>query len=162
MRHVRSLYVPHIVGHPHGANLDIQETALHVVDIVSLRPEMELCYMAIGGKCFEILERQGPAPRRRSMQHSQRGRSERIRQDEVADADADGDEEEHDEEEHDEDEGDEADDENDESEDEIEGSIESEVSDNDHVETRKASKLWLQEILFYDKITIFKARHGRL
>ena len=75
MQHVRSLYIPHIVGHPHGGNLDIQETALHVVDIVSLRPEMELCYMAIGGKCFEILERQGPVLRRQSVHSSSTHRS---------------------------------------------------------------------------------------
>lgn len=30
--------------------------ALQVIDIVALRPELELCYLAIGQKCFEIVE----------------------------------------------------------------------------------------------------------
>ena len=53
---MRSLYIPHIADHPHGANIDPRDLALQVVDIVTLRPEIELCYMGIGGKCFEILE----------------------------------------------------------------------------------------------------------
>jgi len=53
---LRSLYIPHIADHPHGANIDPQELAFQIVDIVTLRPEIELCYMGIGTKCFEILE----------------------------------------------------------------------------------------------------------
>jgi hypothetical protein len=149
MQHVRSLYIPHIVGHPHGGNLDIQETALHVVDIVSLRPEMELCYMAIGGKCFEILERQGPVPRRQSVHSSSTHRSIRH--------EVDVDEE------------DQVDDNDEELPDEEEGYSESDLSNSSDGERsdwggerQKSRRLWLQEILFYDKITIFKARHGKL
>ncbi|KAL9941387.1 hypothetical protein ACHAO5_009041 [Verticillium nonalfalfae] len=32
------------------------ELALQIVDIISLRPEIQLCYVGIGKKCFEILE----------------------------------------------------------------------------------------------------------
>ena len=55
---VRSLYIPHIADHPHGADSDPRELALQIVDIVTLRPDIELCYMGIAGKCFEILENQ--------------------------------------------------------------------------------------------------------
>jgi hypothetical protein len=149
MKQVRSLYIPHIVGHPHSSNLDIQETALHVVDIVSLRPEMELCYMAIGGKCFEILERQGPAPRRQSVHSSSTHRSIRH--------EVDVDEEDNLE---DNDEAQAGDDEV-VSESDVSDSSDGERSDWGG-EKRKGTRLWLQEILFYDKITIFKARHGKL
>lgn len=40
----------------HSARLDEQELALQILDIVTLRPEIELCYVGILEKCFEILE----------------------------------------------------------------------------------------------------------
>lgn len=33
-----------------------RELALQILDIVALRPEMQLCYVGIETKCFEILE----------------------------------------------------------------------------------------------------------
>ena len=59
--HVRSLYVPHIADHPHGANLDLRDLALQIVNVVRLRPEVELCYMGLASKCFEILENRSSA-----------------------------------------------------------------------------------------------------
>ena len=56
---LRSLYIPYFADHVHGNNLDSQELALQVLDIVSLRPELELCYLGIQTKCFEILEYAG-------------------------------------------------------------------------------------------------------
>ncbi|MCJ1395857.1 hypothetical protein MMC18_008743 [Xylographa bjoerkii] len=54
--HLRSLYIPYMADHVHGHELDARELALQVVDIVTLRPEIELCYLGIAAKCFEILE----------------------------------------------------------------------------------------------------------
>ncbi|ORY15862.1 hypothetical protein BCR34DRAFT_507933 [Clohesyomyces aquaticus] len=54
--HIRSLYIPYIADHAHGNNIDSRELALQILDIVHLRPEIELCYMGISSKCFEILE----------------------------------------------------------------------------------------------------------
>jgi len=55
---LRSLYIPTISGllqaRPTG-RFRGREAALQVVDIVALRPEMQLCYVAIGDKCFEIV-----------------------------------------------------------------------------------------------------------
>jgi hypothetical protein len=150
------MYIPHIVGHPHGGNLDIQETVLHVVDIVSLRPEMELCYVAIGGKCFEILERNGPLPRRRPTYSASPHHSARQ--------EADDDEEEEDGEEEEamseEEEGDALTD--GEEEEASEGEVGESSDGESSVSWSGTRRLWLQEILFYDKITIFKARHGKL
>jgi hypothetical protein len=54
--HIRSLYIPYIADHAHGNNIDPQELAYQILDIVHLRPEIEICYMGISTKCFEILE----------------------------------------------------------------------------------------------------------
>ncbi|KAF2751859.1 hypothetical protein M011DRAFT_491375 [Sporormia fimetaria CBS 119925] len=54
--HLRSLYIPFIADHAHGNNLEARELAMQILDIVHLRPEIELCYMGISTKCFEILE----------------------------------------------------------------------------------------------------------
>ncbi|MBE7181704.1 MAG: hypothetical protein INR71_10955 [Terriglobus roseus] len=56
INHVRSIYIPHVADHPHGVSLDPRELALQIVDIVALRPDIELCYVGIANKCFEILE----------------------------------------------------------------------------------------------------------
>lgn len=53
---MRSLYIPHVADHPNGNSSDPRELALQIVDIVTLRPEIELCYVGIASKCFEILE----------------------------------------------------------------------------------------------------------
>ena len=61
--HLRSLHVPHLhratVGGPAAAAAgapDARDLALQVVDIVALRPEVELCYLGLLNKCFEVLE----------------------------------------------------------------------------------------------------------
>lgn len=54
--HIRSLYIPFIADHLHGNNIDPRELAYQILDIVHLRPEIELCYMGLSTKCFEILE----------------------------------------------------------------------------------------------------------
>jgi len=52
---LRSLHIPHIAEHVNGT-VHSREAALQVLDIVALRPELELCYLGIQNQCFEILE----------------------------------------------------------------------------------------------------------
>ncbi|KAL8940851.1 MAG: hypothetical protein Q9216_002603 [Gyalolechia sp. 2 TL-2023] len=54
--HIRSIHIPHIADHPYGHQVNAKELALQMMDIVTIRPEMELCYLGISNKCFEILE----------------------------------------------------------------------------------------------------------
>ncbi|KAL8839198.1 MAG: hypothetical protein Q9170_001847 [Blastenia crenularia] len=54
--HVRSIYIPHIADYPYGHHVNAKELALQVLDIVAIVPNMELCYLGISTKCFEILE----------------------------------------------------------------------------------------------------------
>ncbi|PQE20804.1 F-box domain-containing protein [Rutstroemia sp. NJR-2017a BBW] len=50
--HLRSLNVPYIADHV-TSNFDPRELALQIVDVIVLRPEVELCYMGVSHK--EIL-----------------------------------------------------------------------------------------------------------
>lgn len=147
-----------------------------MVDIVALRPEVELCYMGVGTKCFEILESRrdwdsradavhlglasmggaGPAP-------GSDGEEEDVDEeddDEDLDGDSDADEEtESDAENEDEDDDDDFDDDDDITD------TDSDTSDSPRKsgKNNRAAKLRLREILFYDdKVAVFKARHGKL
>lgn len=149
-----------------------KELALQIVDIVTLRPEIELCYMGIMKKCFEILENKRP-------DYDLRGDANALLPDGVAGgsgamdmpAGADGSASDDDDD----------DDEDDEDDDDLDGGLggdgdetESDASDEtptdsededsySTVDDRIGPKLRLREILFYDdKVAIFKARHGRL
>jgi hypothetical protein len=138
---------------------------LQVVDVIVLRPEVELCYMGVSHKCFEILENRphdeahGSADTHSSAAN---GGADAVTDDE--DSNDDGSDEEEDDEEPEEDDN---------------GTAialdpdetESEISDHDSdtdsfvgsVDGRSKVRLRLREILFYDdKVAIFKARHGRL
>ncbi|KAF2175034.1 hypothetical protein K469DRAFT_703353 [Zopfia rhizophila CBS 207.26] len=167
--HIRSLYIPFIADHAHGNNIDPRELALQIVDIVHLRPEVEVCYMGISTKCFEILEN--------------RPSNYDLRHDGLSGADGPG--------------GgmgggyvgndpmmsdDESETTEDEEEDDLDGGMgtagdgddtDSETSDEAHDDSdgdesflqddRKGPKLRLREILFYDdKVQVFRGRHGRL
>lgn len=55
MPQLRSLYLQNIADWPAGP-FEAKELALQIVDIVTLRPEIQLCYLGITNKCFEILE----------------------------------------------------------------------------------------------------------
>ena len=152
--HLRSLYIPMIYDHPYGGSLNVKDFALGAIDIVALKPEVQLCYLGIKNKCFEILEvkhkdrtMKGPAPP-------------------LTDEESDNDTQDDD---HNDDEDD--------SEDggaaaapqptepgamDSCGSITTE-EDEQEAPMKKKINLKLREILFYDdKISIFKARHGRL
>ena len=159
MLQLRSIFIPYVADHVHGRNLDSRELALQVLDIVALRPELEICYLGIQSKCFEILEFKAsetsalipdvplhpPAP----------GPGD---SDVDSDEDPDGDDDPtvgpsgtHDA--------------HVETESET-SSVDIETDDDDVYDAshRKASvQFRLREILFYDdKVSIFKARHGKL
>ncbi|KAL2263071.1 hypothetical protein VTK26DRAFT_8359 [Humicola hyalothermophila] len=55
MPQLRSLNIPHVADYP-MAGFEPKELAHQLVDIITLRPEIRLCYIGIGAKCFEILE----------------------------------------------------------------------------------------------------------
>jgi len=186
--HLRSLYIPQLAtvsesAHTvpgHGGNvaathlfqtqmgtmLDPRERALQVLDIVTLRPEIEICYVGIGDKCFEIQEGD---PDREIVGLV---RDQNALADEEADTDSNVDEEDEDEDadedvlEDDEDQaamaGGAADDEDHDSNDD--SNTDEEASDDEGgIHANKGSRLRLREILFYDdKVSIFRARHGRL
>ncbi|MCJ1379638.1 hypothetical protein MMC17_002740 [Xylographa soralifera] len=167
--HLRSLYIPYMADHVHGHELDARELALQVVDIVALRPEIELCYLGIAAKCFEILEsKQSDDPQFAYGDSSSTPASNGPGGVVMGNPDEDS--------ETDDDNGDDEDDDGDGNQstsafvnpdgndsDNPDGS--EAVSDDDDGEVADEDKrqLKLREILFYDdKVSIFKARHGQL
>lgn len=162
---LRSLNIPFIADHVTPA-FDPRELALQVVDVIVLRPEVELCYMGVSHKCFEILENRSHDESHGSTDtHSSAatGGADVVTDDEGTD-----------------DEGSEEEDEDEDAEEDDNGTAivqdpeetESEVSDHDDSDAdsfddsedgRSKVRLRLREILFYDdKVAIFKARHGKL
>ncbi|KIW00389.1 uncharacterized protein PV09_08098 [Verruconis gallopava] len=174
--HLRSLYIPHIADHPHGANIDPRDLALQVVDIVTLRPEIELCYMGIGSKCFEILENRPtstlPSDAQPGSDGFPPGDAPGGGYAQLADGDVTDEEELED--------GGDIDDDEDAGDDAVGGVVgdsdedgdgdgwdDGDDEDDDEFDTEmvgsKRVRLRLREILFYDdKVAVFKARHGRL
>lgn len=170
------MYVPHVANRLYDHNLDAKELALQVVDLViALRPEIELCYLGILTKCFEILENRSHSDSRVSN-YEARTNSAHAGPGGIGESDGDSDED-----------SDETDDAHDEEDDEdsdsgppvANGSLaDSEDADSEagadsagdtdddlsgNGKGRKPPRFRLREILFYDdKISIFKARHGRL
>ncbi|KAF2084516.1 hypothetical protein K490DRAFT_49000 [Saccharata proteae CBS 121410] len=163
--HLRSLYIPYIADHAHGNNVSPDELALQVVDIVTLRPDIELCYMGILTKCFEILENRSStyeggstaAPPHDGSGGPGGGFGGLGMDEEDEDPDDEGEDEDGDGggmEEDSESEGSEG------SYDEFDDFGESDSEEGDGC---GGPRLRLREILFYDdKVAIFKARHGRL
>ena len=152
--HLRSLYVPYIADHVYNNNLlNERELALGVVDVVALRPDIELCYLGILTKCFEILET--------------KARGKYTFENHAAPIDADDDSEFNDQPDTDHDDNDDDDNETaDPDGSDSDAGEQTTTSDDEEtgLDSRKnRPKLKLREILFYDdKISIFKARHGRL
>lgn len=138
---IRSLHIAHIADHVHGT-FDSREAALQVLDIVSLRPDLELCYLGVERSCFEVLEysegQRGPSPHPLAVVNG--------------DHDTDSDENEDMIEE-------EIDDDNDFDLDISQG----EETEDESSGAREKMAFRLREILFYDdKVSIYRARHGRL
>jgi hypothetical protein len=185
---LRSLNIPYIADHIIG-NIEPKELAMQIADIITLRPDIQLCYVGISTKCFEMLEtslKDGVSPassRTSSIQSSPVSGSHStvsltangvtagaVVQDETSDEDDEDDEDEATE--------DEAEDEGingdgtptSQTDPEASGSengegAEDDEDDDSYVEVNQGNKTRLRprEILFYDdKVAIFKARHGRL
>ncbi len=166
---LRSLYIPNIADHARGNNLDPRELALQVVDIVALRPDIEICYMGISTKCFEILENK---PHNYDLRNENSSNTDGHTSGVGAGYGAQGplgltdDEEDSDEEDDDDDidgTGTAGDGEDTTSEDPDDSAYDSDEDSFVNEDELKAPRLRLREILFYDdKVAIFKARHGRL
>ena len=156
--HLRSMYLPYIADH--SSSFSLREAAMGAVDVVAIRPDVQLCYLAIKNKCFEILEKKAKpkSPSSPGM---------------TATDETDSDDQSEDHDNHDDD---------DDSEDggpappapapappdtDSDAGERSPDTDDDEglsqSSEKKKVKFKLREILFYDdKISIFKARHGRL
>lgn len=168
---LRSLSIPFIADHITPL-FDPKELAHQILDVIFLRPEVELCYVGISHKCFEILENrhhEEPLPLSHDS-HTSAANGGPITDDEEDDEDESEDDDEMDEEE----------DDNvtaiapidpDETEDELSDGDGDDDGESDEDSWDGASdcdgkgrvRLRLREILFYDdKVAIFKARHGRL
>ena len=164
MTQLRSLYIPYM--HDNG-NIDVlmhkKELALQIVDIVTMRPEIKLCYFGIFTKCYEILEGKWPGTIDGELDAESAAGDEQTHEGEGNNENAEeggG--------------GGEEDDENSavDSEEELAAAPESEDespssgeedSDLESEYGKSKPNLRLREILFYDdKVAIFRARHGRL
>ncbi|KAJ9609194.1 hypothetical protein H2200_006966 [Cladophialophora chaetospira] len=165
---LRSLHISHIAEHVNGT-VHSREAALQVLDIVALRPELELCYLGIQSQCFEILEyasaRKGSSPNDLpgdEIGHDNPGTTHQNAPSHNPPHnhhdDSHDDEPEHGDG-HDDSDFDAVSDEADDLSDEGEGN---EMGGASGANGQRPT--WrLREILFYDdKISIFKARHGRL
>lgn len=141
---------------------------MQMTDIITLRPEIQLCYVGISNKCFEILENRPSGVTSACHPHGNSGPSNGddmaspvVVEDATDDDDTEDDE--HDDE--DDDSGDEGTPTSPTEPDEMqsEHSYDGESDDDSFVEPVPPARLRLREILFYDdKVAIFKARHGRL
>ncbi|KAI0125745.1 F-box domain-containing protein [Xylariales sp. AK1849] len=165
---LRSLYVPHIQDY-FGGSFEPKELALQIVDIITLRPEVKLCYVGLRDKCFEILEH---SPTSGAIdQFGMNGYAHHYNTGAISVIDVDdesnGNGDNSDADETDDDEtgtvASTPDAEDDEFT-EVSDEVESEADDFEEPESSQSStRLRLREILFYDdKVAIFKARHGRL
>ncbi|KAI5926774.1 hypothetical protein F4810DRAFT_699470 [Camillea tinctor] len=174
---LRSLYITHTLEHMAGI-FEPKELALQIVDIITLRPEIQLCYVGIGSKCFEILETRrndttSSMPDVNSHNHAGHGAivMDGEEEDDDEEGGSDGDEETEEEEDSD------SDSDSDGVNDDITNTSPTdgeddftEVSDDTESEAdssrdvgESVPRLRLREILFYDdKVAIFKARHGKL
>lgn len=158
--HLRSLYIPWIADHPYGNSLKESDFAMSAIDVVALRPEVELCYLGIKQKCFEILETKDGKRSRDGADPASANAGSGESDDDDDDAEVHHDN-----------------DDDDSSEDEdpapptptsqtqgMDSDIDP-ITDDDEPDPVCGNKikLKLREILFYeDRISIFKARHGRL
>lgn len=156
--------MPYIADHVYGHQLNAKELALQLVDVVAIRPEIELCYMGFSSTCFELLEnRHLDEPSWSRFDTSTAPAHAGPGGVDVTDENTDDDEDNDDEPNNSSPAVDPALEDPDDS-----GSDLADGSNGDSDEDLSASEkqrptLKLREILFYDdKVSIFKARHGRL
>lgn len=147
---LRALHIPHIIRPVH---IDLKELAMQVLDIVTLRPEINISYVGMQTKCYEILEGKGNEYDTETDDVHSEGfvpGAETWAGSDTNDEDSDDD-----------DEGMTVDSQSDLSEDDRHSLGDDDASDYDNGRPRVSFRL--REILFYDdKIAIFKARHGVL
>ncbi|KAF3769182.1 hypothetical protein M406DRAFT_287289 [Cryphonectria parasitica EP155] len=166
---LRSLHIPFLADHVIG-NAEPKELVMQMTDIITLRPEIQLCYVGISNKCFEILENRPSDNLTNTQLSGDSGPVNLVHGDAVmnhaaavvedATDEDDTEDEDHDDEES-QDEGtptSPTEPEDTQSEHSYDDS-----DDDSFVEPAPKARLRLREILFYDdKVAIFKARHGRL
>ncbi|KAE8153426.1 hypothetical protein BDV25DRAFT_27857 [Aspergillus avenaceus] len=147
---LRALHIPHIA---HPIHRDPKELAMQILDIVTIRPEVGICYIGMQSKCYEILE--GKRCDKEDFDDTDDSHSEGFvpGSDDWAASDGNDDSEE--------DGVGSTIDSNTELSSDDDSSSDGDESDYENARSRPAFRL--REILFYDdKITIFKARHGVL
>lgn len=176
MPQLRSLYIHYVRGGPHITAYEAKEMAQQIVNTVILRPEIEMCYVGVLNKCFELLEDGGVSDG--SEELSDGGETPNAALGgahgtgaavpaaaagaDSADEDSDGgDEEDEDEDEDEEDDADETDTDAD------AAGAEKDLSEDEEWGSRekgdKGVRVRLREILFYDdKVAVFRARGGKL
>lgn len=143
---------------------------MQVTDIITLRPEVQLCYVGISNKCFEILENRPSDVLSSAQLSGHGGPTNLVHGDavmnhapvlvEIATDEDETEDDEHD----DEDSQDEGTPTSPTEPEDTQSEHSYDDSDDDSfVEPPPKTRLRLREILFYDdKVAIFKARHGRL
>lgn len=172
---LRSLYIHYVRGGPHITDYEAKEMAQQIVNTVILRPEIEMCYVGVLNKCFELLEDGGVSDGSEELSesgdtpHAATGGAHgtgvvapaAAAGADSADEDSDGgDEDDEDEDEDEEDDADETDTDAD------AAGAEKDLSEDEEWGREKGEKgvrVRLREILFYDdKVAVFRARGGKL
>lgn len=163
LTNLRALYLPNMFDPTLGRNKH-KELALQVLDIVTLRPEIQLCYIGIEDKCFEILE---------TPVSDKKGNSD-VYRDSPWYSDSDSEAGDHvlgqasepnsDDEDINDDDDDDDDDESEHTSSFTDEDYNTDEDIEDHDDSSGSRYVFrLREILFYDdKISVFKARHCSL
>ncbi|KAI9885612.1 MAG: hypothetical protein M1823_002574 [Watsoniomyces obsoletus] len=173
--HLRALFVTHMTENSSPVPPDPKELALQVVDIVTLRPEVELCYLALFNKCFEIVEGKQPDESQTTSASTTGQANAGTGVGATTDTDASDLDDDDEDDMGDDDEDDEDDDgtgttdaSNEGHDMDSDASIDSTLESEDELDPQLLEQgprvtLRLREILFYDeRVAVFKARHGRL
>lgn len=154
---LRSLYIPQLVGNRGSRHPTEKEFILQIVDVVILRREIQLTYVGLGSKCYEIAEvDQSDGVNNRT--HNDTSQAVSVDNDDHIDGTSDGDETEE--------EDDEGNNSSPDGDDESAGG----ASEDDRSEAgsdapakKPPPQLRLREILYYDdRVELFRARHGKL
>ena len=178
---LRSLHIPVIGEHVYGRDFSIRDVAMGVANVVNLRQECELAYLAIATKCFEIVE--APVRKKGRRRSKGSGASNGGGDNYDDDSSSDDDVTPHPSDEDDDDDDDDSDEDgagqgnaaaaaaaqatNAMESSEVDELLENESlsSEDEEAAERPAKlvKMKMREILFYDdRVSIFKARHGKL
>ena len=183
---LRSLHIPVIGEHVYGRDFSIRDVAMGVTNVVNLRQECELAYLAIANKCFEIVETPVRKKERRGRSKGSGPGEQNVGASNGNGIDDDSSSDDavtpHPSDEDDDDDDDDSDEEgggqgnvaaaasqgtNAMESSEVDELLEdgSPSSEDEEAAARPAKmvKMKMREILFYDDgVSIFKARHGRL